>query len=80
MALDIATMSNPLLGPLQLSDHREFWFQNYSALMITDSAMYRNTHYHCEHGPDSVERLDQDFAVATIQSTVAALAELAEIQ
>jgi Zn-dependent M28 family amino/carboxypeptidase len=28
------------------SDHRNYWNEGYRALMITDTAFYRNPHYH----------------------------------
>ncbi|MCH7916257.1 MAG: M28 family peptidase, partial [Deltaproteobacteria bacterium] len=38
------------------SDHRSFWEAGYSALMMTDTAFYRNPHYH--RGTDTPEKLD----------------------
>ena len=38
------------------SDHLSFWRQGYRALMVTDTAFYRYTHYHTEGDtPDKVE-------------------------
>ncbi len=31
---------------IDLSDHRSFWEQGYPGLMVTDTAMFRNPHYH----------------------------------
>jgi len=31
---------------VDLSDHASFWRHNYPALMITDTAFYRNPYYH----------------------------------
>lgn len=43
---------------VDFSDHRSFWKFNYPAFMITDTAFYRNPHY---HGPgDTAETLDYD--------------------
>ena len=38
------------------SDHRSFWEAGYSALMMTDTAFYRNPHYH--RATDTPEKLD----------------------
>ena len=38
------------------SDHYSFWRQNYPALMITDTALYRYPHYHSAH--DTPDKLD----------------------
>ncbi len=37
------------------SDHRSFWRHGYRALMVTDTAFYRNPHYHrAEDTPDKL--------------------------
>lgn len=41
---------------VDLSDHRNYWQRGYSALMITDTAFYRNKNYHTEK--DTPETLD----------------------
>jgi hypothetical protein len=38
------------------SDHASFWREGYPALMITDTAFYRNPHYH--QPSDTHETLD----------------------
>lgn len=43
----------------RLSDHAHFWDQNYPAMMITDTAMLRNPHYH--KSSDTIETLDLNF-------------------
>jgi hypothetical protein len=38
------------------SDHRSFWMHGYSAVMVTDTALYRYPHYHSpEDTPDKVD-------------------------
>jgi hypothetical protein len=44
------------LWGIHLSDHRSFWQAGYDAVMITDTAFYRNTAYHTER--DTADRLD----------------------
>jgi Zn-dependent M28 family amino/carboxypeptidase len=41
---------------VDLSDHRSFWKMGYPAMMITDTAFYRNPNYHTEH--DTIDTLD----------------------
>ncbi len=35
-----------MMPPLRFSDHASFWDYGYKAVMITDTAFYRNPHYH----------------------------------
>jgi Zn-dependent M28 family amino/carboxypeptidase len=41
---------------VDFSDHRSFWKMGYPAVMITDTAFYRNPNYHTER--DRIETLD----------------------
>ena len=43
---------------IDFSDHRNYWKYGYDAVMITDTAFYRNPHYH-EPG-DTAENLDYE--------------------
>ena len=61
----------PITG---FSDHRPFWEQNYRAIMVTDTAMLRNPHYH--RATDTIATLDLDFLTNTCQSLMAALKKL----
>ncbi|MEL6929382.1 MAG: M28 family peptidase, partial [Cyanobacteria bacterium J06600_6] len=61
----------PLTG---FSDHRPFWQQKYRAIMVTDTAMLRNPHYH--KASDTVASLDLKFFTNTCQSLIAALRTL----
>ncbi len=51
--LPVQTLAVPgkgkLLAPVRFSDHAAFWDLGYRALMVTDTAFYRNPRY---HGPD----------------------------
>ena len=58
----------PITG---FSDHRPFWQQQYRAIMVTDTAMLRNPHYH--QATDTIKTLDLDFLTNTCQSLIAAL-------
>lgn len=59
---------------LRRSDHDPFWQAGFGAIMITDTAEFRNTHYHCMDGPDDVSRLDTGFAADVVRATVFAAA------
>jgi hypothetical protein len=38
------------------SDHRSYWLEGWPAVMVTDTAVFRDANYH--HGTDSVEHVD----------------------
>ena len=64
-----------LLADTRLSDHAPFWDKGLPALMVTDTAYFRNPHY---HGPgDRAETLDYAFMANLVRSLELALAELA---
>ena len=63
--------SGKLVPMTGFSDHRPFWEHNYRAIMVTDTAMLRNPHYH--KATDTIETLDLDFLANTCQSLIAAL-------
>jgi Zn-dependent M28 family amino/carboxypeptidase len=48
------------------SDHSPFWDRGYKAIMVTDTAMLRNPHYHQES--DRIETLDLDFFTSVCSS------------
>ena len=72
-----ATLKRSLDG-LRRSDHAPFWDADYPALMITDTANFRNPHYHCPgSSSDALADIDFDFAISNVKVIVgAALAEL----
>ena len=61
----------PITG---FSDHRPFWQQKYRAIMVTDTAMLRNPHYH--EVSDTIDSLDLDFLTNNCQSLIVALRSL----
>ena len=71
----IEVLPDPSAGKLipmtGFSDHRPFWEQKYRAIMVTDTAMLRNPHYH--KATDAIATLDLDFLTTTCQSLIAAL-------
>lgn len=68
------TETSDLFADLRRSDHAAFWDAGYAALLVTDTAEFRNPHYHCSGGPDEIADLDRDFAVAITRASVAAAA------
>jgi hypothetical protein len=68
--------SSSLIADLRRSDHASFWDAGYPALMITDTSEFRNSHYHCQGGPDVVGDLDHRFATQVLAATVGAAAGL----
>jgi Zn-dependent M28 family amino/carboxypeptidase len=56
-ALPVYTISAPAALPgLDFSDHLNYWAHDWNAVMVTDTAFYRN---HAYHGPDDItSRLD----------------------
>lgn len=55
--IDVQTLAAPasLVG-VDFSDHLNYWKFGYDAVMVTDTAFYRNTNYHQE--TDTIETLD----------------------
>lgn len=57
------------------SDHRNYWLQGMSAVMITDTAWYRNPRYHTAQ--DTPETLDYARMLQVVEGTAAAVHSLA---
>ncbi len=56
-SLPVYSMNGPALIPgVDFSDHASYWTEGIPALMITDSAFYRNPNYH--QTSDTIETLD----------------------
>ena len=70
--LPVVKLTVPLGGwampSVRLSDHASFWDQGYKAVMITDSAFYRNPHYHTPS--DTMDKLDFRFMAELVESLV----------
>jgi len=55
--IPVETLTSVSFVPgVDLSDHRSFWEMGYPAVMITDTAFYRNPNYHTEN--DTIDTLD----------------------
>ena len=67
-----------LTPDLGRSDHAAFWLNSMPALMLTDGANFRNPNYHSPN--DTIGALDFTLMSKVVKATVAAVANLAEIQ
>jgi Zn-dependent M28 family amino/carboxypeptidase len=73
--LPVASINAPsLLTGIDFSDHRSYWAEGFDALMVTDTAFYRNPNYH--GAGDTHDRLDYARMARVVQGVLAvALAE-----
>ena len=55
-----------IIPSIRLSDHASFWDQGYKAVMVTDSAFFRNPNYHTP--ADTMEKLDYRFMAELVES------------
>ncbi len=69
-ALPVIKLTVPWSGyfvpTVRLSDHASFWDRGYNAVMITDTAFYRNPHYH--RASDTMQKLDFPFMAQLVHS------------
>jgi Zn-dependent M28 family amino/carboxypeptidase len=54
-----------ILPAVRLSDHASFWDNGYRAVMVTDSAFFRNPHYHLPS--DTMNTLDYRFMAELVK-------------
>lgn len=66
----------PLIPGIDFSDHRNYWPYGSEAVMITDTAFYRNFAYHTLK--DTADRLDYDRMAKVVQGAFAAINVLAK--
>jgi hypothetical protein len=68
--LPVVSLTVPFNGwimpAVRLSDHASFWGEGYRAVMLTDSAFYRNPHYHLPS--DTMQTLDFAFMAELVRS------------
>lgn len=57
------------------SDHAAFWHYGYPAVMLTDTANFRNPHYH--RPSDTIETLDLAFLARVLEAVTRAVQDLA---
>lgn len=69
-----APFSGRIIPETRFSDHASFWNQGYPALMLTDTAMFRNPHYHTPHG--SYNTLDFTFIANVTKAVMSVILKL----
>ncbi|PSB10235.1 peptidase M28 [filamentous cyanobacterium CCP1] len=74
----ILTLAVPTFGrltpDLMRSDHVPFWRKGIGAVLVTDTANFRNPHYH--QPSDTLETIDRSFFVGSAQRVVNAITTL----
>ncbi len=55
-----------VIPQVRLSDHASFWDAGFKAVMVTDSAFFRNPYYHTPF--DTMEKLDYGFMAELVES------------
>lgn len=63
------------LPGIDFSDHFNYWKRGYPAIMITDTAFYRNQRYHTEH--DTADTLDYERMAQVVVGTFELIRSLA---
>jgi Peptidase family M28 len=74
--LPVYSINAPQAIPgVDFSDQRNYWHAGYGAVMITDTAFYRNRNYHTAQ--DTAEKLDYKRMAMVVEGVYAAVSELA---
>jgi Zn-dependent M28 family amino/carboxypeptidase len=74
-ALPVRRFKAPAWLPgIDFSDHLNYWQFGYSALMLTDTAFYRNRNYH--HATDSLEKLDCGRLAKAVDAVLATVLQM----
>jgi Zn-dependent M28 family amino/carboxypeptidase len=64
-------LSGRIIPETRFSDHASFWNYGYPALMLTDTAMFRNPNYHTHK--DKYETLDFTFVVNVTKAVISVI-------
>ncbi len=76
-SLPVYSLNGPRFVPgVDFSDHRSYWEQGYPALMVTDTAFFRNLAYHTPE--DTADRLDYTKMAEVVIGLHAAVRDLAK--
>jgi Zn-dependent M28 family amino/carboxypeptidase len=67
-------LSGRIIPETRFSDHASFWNYGYPALMLTDTAMFRNPNYHTHN--DKHETLDFTFVVNVTKAVISVILKL----
>jgi Zn-dependent M28 family amino/carboxypeptidase len=68
----------PVIPGIDWSDHRAFWRHGYAAVMVTDTALYRNPYYHTP--ADTPDKLDYAALALITEGLAHTVAHLAREQ
>jgi hypothetical protein len=72
------SLASPAIVPgVAWSDQLSFWREGYPAVMVTDTAFYRNPHYHSPR--DTPEKLDYPSMARVVEGLGGAIAALAGV-
>jgi Zn-dependent M28 family amino/carboxypeptidase len=78
-SVPVETLTAPSIVPgVSLSDHASFWKQAYPAIMITDSAFYRNANYH--QSTDTKDTLNYQTMAELLKGLIYVARDLSGIQ
>jgi Zn-dependent M28 family amino/carboxypeptidase len=66
----------PTLRGVSFSDHKNYWAEEYPAVMVTNTAFFRNPHYHTPQ--DTPDRLDYVRMAQVVKGVFNAVLQLAE--
>ena len=73
--LPVYSINAPSFVPgVDFSDQRNYWHAGYNAVMITDTAFYRNSNYHTAQ--DTAEKLDYKRMALVVEGVYAAVVDL----
>jgi Zn-dependent M28 family amino/carboxypeptidase len=76
-AVPVEALASPrFVTGVDFSDHASYWDAGYDAVMITDTAFFRNEHYHTM--TDTPDRLDYARMAQVVQGVRAAVLALAQ--
>lgn len=74
--LPVVSINGPRWIPgMDFSDHYPYWDEGFTAVMLTDTAFYRNRDYHTDH--DTADRLDYPRMAQVVQGVHAVVTRLA---
>lgn len=69
---------DPNVDDLRRSDHASYWDAGKAAMMLTDTANFRNPNYHCYEGVDEPATLSTRMSGRVLRATIATVAEALE--
>ncbi|MCP4213402.1 MAG: M28 family peptidase [bacterium] len=73
--IDVRSINAPVSIPgIDFSDHASYWKQGFKAVMVTDTAFYRNNNYHTRK--DTIDTLDFDKMSEVVKGVYWAVVEL----